>query len=546
MDDSEKTGGPADVRGTGPADRVLVVGAGPVGLVAAVELARRGVAVRLVDMAGGPSSGSRGKGLQPRSLEVLDDLGVAGRILATGRSRLAIRKYRGRVVLGTSEVTPGAPEPTAATPYPRTVLTPQWRVEEVLRERLAGLGVEVEYGSELLGLEQDAGGVHATLRTMHGSESFSCSYVVGCDGASSAVRKLVGAGFLGKTDETVRMLTADVELSGLDRDFWHWWPGPDGELLAMCPLAATDTFQLQTGVPADTVGELSLARIQALVEKRSGRTDIRVRRTVWQSVWRFNVRMVDRYRVGRVFLAGDSAHVHSPAGGLGMNTGIQDAYNLAWKIAHVLDGAPDTLLDTYEQERLPIAADVLNLSSELLAERIKGVVPGERRGFDTRQLEVHYPVSELNGSRRDGAARVQAGDRAPDSLLRAPDGTGVRLFDLLRGPHTSAVAFGPRSSEVAAALAGRFPRLLRAFTLLSAGSSTSGTEPSPLTDSDGHAHRDYAVDGDTLFVIRPDGYVGLRATDPNEAEVLHYLRRLLPVHPSQDPKAGPRAVAAPA
>jgi hypothetical protein len=401
-------------------------------------------------------------------------------------------------------------------------------VEEVLRERLSELGVKVEYGSELLGLEQDGESVHASLRTASGSESVSVSHVVGCDGASSTVRKLVGIGFLGETDETVRMLTADVEVSGLDRDFWHWWPSPDGRLLALCPLAATDTFQLQTGVSADTGGEMSLPEIQALVEERSGRTDIRVRRAAWQSIWRFNVRMVDRYRAGRVFLAGDSAHVHSPAGGLGMNTGIQDAYNLGWKIAHVLDGAPETLLDTYEQERLPIAADVLNLSSELIAGRIKGVVPGEGQGSDTLQLKLHYPVSELNGSSRGEQAVVQAGDRAPDSLLRASDGAGARLFDLLRGPHTSAVAFGPRSSEVASSLAQHFPRHLKSFTVLPAESPASGPDMSLLTDGDGHAHRDYAIDGDTLLIIRPDGYVGMRATDPDEAEILPYLRRLLP------------------
>lgn len=524
----EVNGGVAGVRRTSSAGRVLVVGAGPVGLVAAVELARRGVEVRLVDKSGGPSSGSRGKGLQPRSIEVFDDLGLAGRILATSRARLAIRKYRGRVVLGTSDVVPGAPEPTASTPYPRTVLLPQWRVEEVLRERLGELGVMVEYGSELFGLKQEGDRVQASLRTASGSESDSFSYAIGCDGASSTVRRLLEIGFLGQTDETVRMLTADVELSGLDRDFWHWWPSADGRLLALCPLAATDTFQLQVGVAADTAGELPLKEIQALVEERSGRADIRIRRVVWQSVWRFNVRMVDRYRAERVFLAGDSAHVHSPAGGLGMNTGIQDAYNLGWKIAHVLHGAPEALLDTYEQERLPIAADVLNLSSELIAGRVKGVVPGEGQGSDTLQLKVHYPVSELNGSLRGEHVFVQAGDRAPDSLLCGPDGAAVRLFDLFRGTHTSALAFGPRSSKVADALARRFPYCLKSFTLCPAASPTTVPSTSHFTDGEGHARQDYSIDGDTLLVIRPDGYVGLRATEPSEAEALRYLRRFLP------------------
>lgn len=500
------------------------MGAGPVGLVAGIELARRGVDVRLVDKAAGPRPGSRGKGLQPRSVEVFDDLGVAGRVLATSRSRLAIRKYRGRVVLGTSDVVPGAPEPTPSTPYPRTVLLPQWRVEEILRERLADLGVTVEYGSELVGLTQHDGGVQALLHTASGSESGSFSYVVGCDGAYSTVRNLLETGFLGQTDETVRMLTADVEVSGLDRDFWHWWPSADGRLLALCPLAATDAFQMQVGVDADTVGELPIEQIQKLVEERSGRSDIRVRRVAWQSVWRFNVRMVDSYRAGRVFLAGDAAHVHAPAGGLGMNTGIQDAYNLGWKIAHVLEGAPEALLDTYEQERLPIAADVLNLSSELIAQRVRGVVPDGAHGNDTLQLKVRYPVSALNGSPRSEHAHVQAGDRAPDSQVFNPDGTAVRLFDLFRGPHTTVLAFGSHSSHTADALVRRFPEHLKSATLLPTAEPTTPH----FTDREGSAHQDYGIAGDTLLVIRPDGYVGLRATDPSETDVLDYLRRFLP------------------
>lgn len=525
---SDVSGGFVGTSGTDREGRVLVVGAGPAGLVAAIEVARRGVDVRVVDKAEGPAAGSRGKGLQPRSIEVFDDLGVAGRIVSAGRFRLPIRKYRGRTIVGQSEVNPGAPEPTASTPYPRTLLIPQWRVQQTLLERLSELGVRVEYGSKLVDLRQDDGSVRVGLASAAGREDASFTYVIGADGASSTVRGLLGVGFLGQTDESFRMLTADVEVTGLDRDFWHWWPSPDGKLLAMCPLPATDAFQLQIAVTSDITGELSVGDINDLIEKRSGQTDIRVRRVRWQSIWRFNVRMVDRYRVGRVFLAGDSAHVHPPAGGLGMNTGIQDASNLAWKVANVLRGAPEELLDTYEQERLPVAAQVLDVSSKLVAGRVKGVVPGEGAGSDTRQLTVHYPVSDINGSARQSQAIVQAGDRAPDSLLQAPDGTAVRLFDLLRGPHASAVAFGPRSADVAAVLAERFPHHLRPFTILPRGASSRAADGTTFTDIGGHAREDYGVDDDTLIVIRPDGYVGLRASEPEETDILRYVSRLLP------------------
>jgi 2-polyprenyl-6-methoxyphenol hydroxylase-like FAD-dependent oxidoreductase len=508
--------------------QVLVVGAGPVGLVAACDLARKGIAVRVIDAADGSPSGSRAKGLQPRSLEVLDDLGVVGRIVAYGRSRTPIRRYKGTTVLGTSEVNPDAREPSSSTPYTRTMLIPQWRVEEVLRERLGELGVTVEYGSRIEGLDQDGELAHATIRNALGSEQVSVPYVVGSDGASSMVRKLIGVGFLGQSDETIRMLTGDVELSGLDRDFWHWWPSPDGKLLALCPLASTDTFQIQIGVSADATEEFSQEEIQDLIDQRSGRSDIHLRRVVSQSMWHFNVRMVDRYRVGRVFLAGDSAHVHSPAGGLGMNTGIQDAYNLGWKIAHVLRGAPEALLDTYEEERLPIAADILSLSSSLISERLKGGVPSEGRSTDTLQLNLNYPASALNdGPARSGTV-VNPGDRAPDSLGQAPDGTAARFFDIFRGQHLTALAFGPQSRKTARILAERFPQELRSIAVFPAGTLPAGLEAGSVIDNEGDTHRDYGIDGDTLLIVRPDGYVGMCATDPDQTRVFEYLTRVLP------------------
>jgi 2-polyprenyl-6-methoxyphenol hydroxylase-like FAD-dependent oxidoreductase len=504
--------------------QVLIVGAGPVGLVAACDLARRGVAVRIVDAADTPSAGSRAKGLQPRSIEVLDDLGVADRVLATGRSRLQVRRYAGRTILGTGDLNADAQEPSAATPYTRTMIVPQWRMEGILRERLAELGVRIEHSSRVTALREEPTGVWATVRRGGEVEDISASYLIGSDGASSTVRKLVGVGFLGETDQTFKMLTADLELSGLDRDFWHMWPN-QGQPLALCPLATSDTFQLQAGVPAETAGDLSLPDIQAMVDAGSGRSDIRVRSVDWQSIWRSNVRMVDHYRAGRVFLAGDAAHVHSPAGGLGMNTGIQDAYNLSWKIAHVLDGAPEELLDTYEEERLPVAADVLGLSSKMISRGLGKVVPAGGQSSDTLQLSLRYPASSLSAA---GSAdnKVTAGDRAPDAVCEAPDGTQVRLFDLFRGPRLTALAYGPRSSRISTELTKRFPDHVRGVTVLP--SPANGMDDASVADHTGHAYADYGIDGDTLLIIRPDGYVGMRTTDPEEDPAICYLNRLLP------------------
>ncbi|MEU8952526.1 FAD-dependent monooxygenase [Streptomyces sp. NPDC048489] len=520
--------------------QVLVVGSGPVGLVAACELARRGVAVRLIDAADGPPVGSRGKGLQPRTIELLDDLGVVGQILAAGRFRLPVRRYQGTNILSTSELNAEAQEPGPATPYTRTMLIPQWRVEEVLREKIASYGIAVEYGSRLENLEQDDNVVHAAIVRESKSETVEASYVVGCDGASSMVRKLVGIKFLGETDETTRMLTADIELSGLDRDFWHWWPDSDGGLLALCPLAATSSFQLQTILAADSRGDLSREEIQSLISVRSGRSDIEVRNVLWKSIWRSNVRMVDRYRNGRVFLAGDAAHVHSPAGGLGMNTGIQDAYNLGWKISHVLNGAHEHLLDTYEEERLPVAADVLGLSSKLHSKHMAGIVPKEGQSRDTLQLTLSYPESSLNENSGEASIvegfppgnAVRAGDRAPDSQILDADGKALRIFDFFRGPHITVLAFGRQSLQIANLLAERYPRYVRSLGLSFSVSEKIGPSSYPATtmavDHLGYSRRDYGITGDVLFVIRPDGYVGMRSDKPNETDALRYVSQLLP------------------
>lgn len=470
--------------------QVLVVGAGPTGLTAACELARRGVNVRIV-AATGPFEGSRGKGVQPRTLELLDRIGLADHLIARGRFDLPIRRYEhdGKYV---DHDRPTGRTETPETPYQRTLLVPQWRVEEALRNHLAELGVAVEWSMPVSGLVTDATGATVTFED---GTRVSAEYVVGCDGGSSTVRGLVGAEFLGSTHEEARMLLGDVVLDGLDRDHWHVWSVPEYPFVALCPLPATDTYQLQIALAPDMADNPDLAGFQAIVDRVSH--GIRIRETRWTSTWRLNVRMVEHYRFGRVFLAGDAAHVHSPAGGQGMNTGIQDAINLAWKISHVLDGAPDDLLDSYEAERLPVAADVLGLSNRLTGK------PIESRDVDddrSDQLDITYRGGPLSPA--TPGEGLLPGDRAPDAPCRLPDGSPVRLFELQRGPEWTILAFGTRPETPEAPV--------RVVTI--------GTD---VLDEEGHARQAFGASDGELVLIRPDGYIGTRGYQP--ADIADYL-----------------------
>ena len=242
-------------------------------------------------------------------------------------------------------------------------------------------------------------------------------YLVGCDGARSLVRKTLGLPLLGESLADKLTLVADVGVEGLDRQDWHIWPFAKGGPLALCPLPGTEMFQLTASASAE-------ANIERAVREA---THHKVSNIIWSSTYRAQVRMVDRYRVGRVFLAGDAAHLHPPSGGQGLNTGVQDAYNLGWKLAHVSRGGPENLLDSYETERLPIAASVLGLSKRL--HRTRSI----KRGDATNQLALHYRSSPLSSGTALG--RLHPGDRMPDATIE----DGGRLFDHLRGTHSTEV-----------------------------------------------------------------------------------------------------------
>ena len=493
--------------------KTLIVGAGPTGLTLACELARRGVSFRLIEAAPGPQPGSRGKGIQPRSLEVFEDLGIVDRVLANGRMAMPMHSTD-----PDGQVTRGGTVPESLLnrpdiPYPASLITPEWRIEEALRLRLAELGGAVEFGTALGSFEQSDQSVSAVVLKGGGAETVAARWLVGCDGGHSIVRRQAGIAFEGETLEALRMIVADVEADGLDRGAWHIWRHAEG-FFSLCPLPSTNAFQYQASIAPGQESELSLANMQAILERRSGRTDIRLHEPQWSSLWRANIRLVDRYRAGRAFLAGDAAHIHSPAGGQGMNTGIQDAHNLGWKLAAVANGdASPALLDSYEAERRPVAVGVLALSNARLQQAIELNGIPTRRDASTIQLDVGYRGSALAHDDRDETAALRAGDRAPDATkLTTVDGER-RLFDLTRGGRFTLLSFGATPAVEAADLR----------TLHVVGRPTG---PGDIADTEGHLADAYGAADRTLVLIRPDGYVALISDAGDLSAVSGYLAGL--------------------
>jgi hypothetical protein len=276
-------------------------------------------------------------------------------------------------------------------------------------------------------------------------------------------------------------------LEGIGRDAWHRF-GCGTRQILLCPLAGTHLFQVQGPVPMEGEVDLSAGGLTRLVVERTGR-DVAIRSVTWASAYSMNARLADRYRLARVFVAGDAAHIHPPTGGQGLNTSVQDSYNLGWKLAAVLGGAPEKLLASYEEERRPIAAGMLGLATRLLDESKQGTM---RRGRETRQLDLGYPGTSLALQTRE-CVGVRAGDRAPDAPVRGAAAQPTRLFSLFRGPH---------------------------WTLLGCDADRAAVPPRPglrvhvvgprgdVMDDGGHFRDAYGLSPGGWVLVRPDGYVG--------------------------------------
>ncbi|KZT74558.1 hypothetical protein DAEQUDRAFT_720739 [Daedalea quercina L-15889] len=521
---------------------ILIAGAGPTGLLLGLTLLQNGVQVRIVDKDPNRHPGYRGSGLQPRTQEILRFLGVLDDVLALALPILPLREYKlpgGKEELKTILLVPHE-DPTPPIPYPTSVLLGQYNTEAILRSHIERLGGTIEYGTELRSFEQHADRVDATLVTSTGgtekTEMVPYHYVVGTDGAKSAVRKRLGFSFVGETRVEGLMLLGMVEVHGLETQHWHQWGAMAKGGLIFMPTEKPSYFSFILSGDAEELPNL-LADHDALrktLQKRTDRDDLVLGAFEAVSLYRPNVRMVDKFGQGRVYVAGDAAHVHSPAGGQGLNSSVQDAFNLAWKLVLVEKSlASPSILSTYTEERLPVIAAMLQKSTVLYDAMRKSQEGGWKRGDELRQLGVNYRWSSIAvdertpkpegpesvnpyGSGADGDLR--AGDRAPQApgLVPVHEGEAASLFDVFRPTHHTVLLFNLPAQETERVLvaAKKYPSgFVKTAVILPQGTSDLQVVGQPdlaFVDRDGHAFTTYQVSPEkpTIVIVRPDGVVG--------------------------------------
>jgi 2-polyprenyl-6-methoxyphenol hydroxylase-like FAD-dependent oxidoreductase len=538
--------------------QVLVVGAGPTGLTMAAQLAAHGVRPRLVDRNLQRATESRALAIQPRTLEVLAGLGISDHLVELGNPNVQLHLHAPGRVRSIPMVDPGL----ADTAYPYLLFLSQAETERILADHLHSRGITVERGVALTSIELHGDRVTCRLRHQDGHlETVEVEYVVGCDGAHSTVRDLAGIAFEGGSYPQTFVL-ADLEADDLQPGAAHVFLAPQG-MLFLFPLVRPASWRLLLMRPRDDTtpadAPVTLAQVQELSDAYTAGS-LRLRDPVWMTNFRLHHRAAGHYRLGRILLAGDAAHIHSPAGAQGMNTGVQDATNLGWKLAHTLHGADAALLDTYEPERAPIGRTVLRMSDRAftIATATNPVVRYARtrlaptliplalktsrpRAYLFRtisQLSITYRHSPLSvddpGAPRHGP---RAGDRLPDApVIR--NGAATTLHAALAAPGWHLLQCGPAENWAhdLERLRQEHPDALTAHRL--------STHPGPATlqTTNATALHQLGLKPAELatFLIRPDGHIGHRAGTAHASSLNQYLDRWLPTQPRRPgPAAAP-------
>lgn len=514
-----------------PSDtQVLIVGAGPTGLTAASELTRHGARVRIIEQHAGPSIHSKALVVQPRTLEVFHAMGIADQAVALAQPAFHMQAHlngKSMPMIQFGEVD---------GPFPRPVMLRQSQTERILGARLEQQGVAIEWGKALVEFEADDDGVDVTLGD---GERLRVAYLIGCDGAHSLVRKRLGVAFEGSTYEN-DFIQVDCKVRwDYPYDGGRGFFTDDGALVCLPLGGGSFRFILiRRQRPADAPDEPTLAEFQAAADAEIP-GEVELYDPEWMIRFRLHERLAAQFRVGRVFLAGDAAHIHTPAGGQGMNTGIQDAFNLAWKLALVLRGrAGEPLLDSYHAERHPIAADVLRFTDitfrtglgagsvlrwlrPILLPTLLGSRLMQRKATRTiAQLEINVRKSPIVEERRLIAGGPHAGDRAPDARF-VHEGQEVQLFEILRG--TEHVLFAHRAhTDVITRLRRELESDIVRIVIADEGEELEA--------------RYHLGSGSAIWVVRPDGYIGFRQSGDDPEPVLGWFDSV-----SKNLRSSPRA-----
>jgi 2-polyprenyl-6-methoxyphenol hydroxylase-like FAD-dependent oxidoreductase len=513
---------------------VLVVGAGPTGLMLANQLVRRGVRVVIADRQSGPSLQTRALGVQARTLEIYAKLGIVDQALelgkrGTGANIWAQGRTMARVPLGEAG--------RNVTPYPFILILGQDDNERIMGDKLRDLGVSVQWNTELVGLEQESGGVTATLKLPGGTNrKILAAWVAGCDGARSSVRELSGITFPGAPYEHV-FFVADTEVTGSmvpdEVNVYLWREG----FHLLFPMRGKDHWRI-VGILPPTWRDRDDVEFEAVIPslRNEAGAGLAFKRCTWFSTYRIHHRSAARFRDRRCFVLGDAAHIHSPVGAQGMNTGLQDAYNLAWKLALVVnDRAEAALLDSYEEERVPVARRLLNttdrafrlvVSDSRLAGLLRTMILARIAAFAmsyeriqrvafrvVSQTGIHYRKSSLSKS-LDGlsGSAPRAGDRFPWLRLKLrANGSVEDLFEKLDDTQFNLIVIGQSLPPAGTMNLGD---LLRIHVI----------PADPVNDVELARTR---IPQPSFYLVRPDGHVGLCGVRLDVAAVKRYVSECL-------------------
>jgi 2-polyprenyl-6-methoxyphenol hydroxylase-like FAD-dependent oxidoreductase len=480
---------------------VLIIGAGPTGLVLALWLTKLGVKVRIIDKTAEPGTTSRALAVQARTLELYRQLDLADAVVEQGHKVPAVNLW----VKGE----PAARLPFESigsdlTPYAFLQIFPQDQHELLLIERLEALGVSVERRTELIGFTDEGERVVARLRGSEGEEqSWEASYIAGCDGARSIVREKIGTGFPGGTYRQL-FYVADVEAAGTALDGELHVDLDEADFLAVFPLAGKGRARLIGTVRDERADHADTLKFEDVSDRAITNLKVNVQKVNWFSTYHVHHRVTEHFRKGRAFLLGDAAHIHSPAGGQGMNTGIGDAINLAWKLAAVLAGhAPDNLLDSYEAERIGFARRLVATTdrvfsfataegriADIVRTRVAPVLFPKVIAFEAVREYIFRTVSQITLNYRGGplsagsAGHVHGGDRLPWVPIDGHDN-----FESLAAMTWQVHVYGSASAELA---------------------TWCASHDMPLHVFDWRSEHEAAgLARDAIYLLRPDTYVAL-------------------------------------